>query len=471
MVERDPRQHSALVRMAGLGSASQSAGAAGAAGQFRGSFMAPATRSRAFRSRYREAAVAAALAVSVAAALVFTLSAAGGSVFLVPSGHESFPGWLAGPFSSIGVELSKWAEIALVVAMGLGWAAVLASRVSLPRATVGSIVALHAVMLLAPPLLSTDVFGYIAFGRLDVVHGFSAYADAVASIPSDPVNAYLSPVWPTELSSPYGPLFLIPTYVLAPLGVPASLWGLKALTAAAALGCIACVAGCARRLELDPVRSAAFVGLNPLWLAWVVGGAHNDLPMTLFALGGVLLFLAGRERLSGAMLAAAIAVKATAGLLALFLIAGARRRGRVVLGGVVAGAALLGVFLAIFGTDLFLYVPALLEQGEHVSRHNVPREIVELLGYPEVTPGVKLAAGLAFFAVLAGSLAAVWRGADWITAAGWATIAFLLTTTSLHTWYVAALLPLAAISHSRALRGATVALTVLLAFIQLTPAA
>lgn len=416
-------------------------------------------------------AVAAALAVSVMAGLLFSLSAAGRSIFLVPSGHEQFPDWLAGPLSPLGVDLSEGVEIGLVAAMAVAWVVVVAARVSLPRTTIGSILVLHAVMLLAPPLLSTDVFGYIAFGRLDVVHGFSAYADSVDAIPSDAVNPYLSPVWPTELSSPYGPLFLIPTYVLAPLGIPASLWGLKALTAAAALACVALVAGCARRLDLDPLRSAAFVGLNPLWLVWTVGGAHNDLPMMLFALAGVLFFLIGRERLSGGMLAAAIAAKATAGLLALFMLAGARRRGSLLSGGLVAGALLVAAFLAIFGVDLVLYAPALLEQGEHVSRHNVPREIVELLGYPEVTPGVKLAVGLLFFAAVAVLLAAVWRGADWITAAGWATIAFLLTTTSLHTWYVAALLPLAAISHSRALRIATVAMTGLLALVQLTPAA
>ncbi len=443
--------------------------ATGAAGQVRGVLLAPAAGSRAFRSRYREAVPALALAVSVAAGLLFALNAAGGSLFLVPSGHEEFPGWLAGPFSSFGLDLSKTAGVWLIVAMGLAWMVVLASRIVLPRATVTSIVALHALMLLAPPLLSTDVFGYIAFGRLDIVHGFSAYADAVDTIPSDPVNPFLSEVWPTELSSPYGPLFLLPTYVLAPLGVPASLWGLKALTTAAALGCVGLVAGCARRLELDPVRAAAFVGLNPLWLAWAVGGAHNDLPMVLFALAAVILVLVGRERLSGAMLAAAIAVKATAGLLALFMLAGVRGRGRLLVGSLAGGAALLVLFLAIFGTDLFLYVPALLEQGEHTSRHNVPREVVELLGYPEVTDGVKVAAGLVFFTVLAALLAAVWRGADWITAAGWATIAFLLTTTSLHTWYAAALLPVAAISDSRALRGATVALTVVLIVIQLTP--
>ena len=450
----------------------QSTGTVRSAGTPRRALLTRAARRRAGGPRHREAALAVMLAVAVAAGLLFALSAADESVFLVPSGHEEFPGWLAGPLAPFGIALSQTAEIALLVVIGLVWGVVVASRVSVPRAVIAAIVALHAVMLLAPPLLSTDVFGYIAFGRLDAVHGFSAYGDAVDAIPSDPVNAYLSPVWPTELSSPYGPLFLLPTYVLAPLGLPASLWGLKALTAAAALGCVTLVAGCARRLELDPVRAAAFVGLNPLWLAWIVGGAHNDLPMVLLAMAGVLVFLAGREHLSGAMLAGAIAVKATAGLIALFLLAGARRRGPLLTGGVLAGAALVLVFLAVFGTDVYLYVPALLEQGEHVSRHNVPRELVELVD-PEavVTPGMKVAASLTFFAVVAALLVAVWRGADWITSAGWATIAFLLTTTSLHTWYVAALLPLAAISRSRALRVSTGVMTVLLAVIQLTPAA
>jgi alpha-1,6-mannosyltransferase len=436
-----------------------------------GSFLPSTARRRAGRMGYRELIIAASLAVSVVAAVVFAMSAAGGSVFLVPSGHEEFPGWLQGPLSPLGVDLSKWVEIGLVVAMGLGWAVVLASRASLPRATVGAIAALHLVMILAPPLLSTDVFGYIAFGRLDVVHGFSAYGDTVGAIPNDPVNAYLHPYWPTDLSSPYGPLFQVPIYILAPLGISASLWGIKVFTGLAALGCVALTAACARRLDIDPLRSAAFVGLNPLWLAWIVGGAHNDLPMMLLAMGALLVLFAGRERLSGGLLAGAIAVKATAGLLALFVLAGVRGRARVLAGGLIGGVLLLGAFLAIFGTDLFLYVPALLEQGGHVSRHNVPRETVELLGHPEVTDGVKVAANLVFLTTVGALLVAVRRGADWITAAGWATIAFLLTTTSLHTWYVAALLPLAAISRSRALRWATVGMTVLLALIQLTPAA
>ena len=55
-----------------------------------------------------------------------------------------------------------------------------------------------------------------------------------------------------------------------------------------------------------------------------------------------------------------------------------------------------------------------------------------------------------------------WRGADWITAAGWATLALLLTLTFLMPWYVVWLLPLAALGESAALRRSTLALTAFL---------
>jgi hypothetical protein len=54
----------------------------------------------------------------------------------------------------------------------------------------------------------------------------------------------------------------------------------------------------------------------------------------------------------------------------------------------------------------------------------------------------------------------VWRGRlDWITAAGWATVALLLTAGFLLPWYVAWLIPLAALSADRRLQGASLALT------------
>lgn len=415
----------------------------------------------------RDAVLVAALTTSCLAAVGIVVSASSGSDFLVPSAHSEFPGWLSGAVPDLGLALPRAVEVTLIVVMGLAWAAVVAVGPSMPRPAIATVVGLHVLLVIAPPLLSTDVFGYIAFGRLGVVHGLDPYSHAVEAIPGDAINTYLSTVWPTDLKSPYGPLFLLGTYALVPFGIPVALWGLKLAGGAAALGCLALVARAARLVRLDPVRSVVFVGLNPLWLLWVVGGAHNDLPMMLLALGGVSLLLVGSERASGALLAGAVAVKATAGLLAVFALAGARRAGRLLGGAAGAAVVLVALFIAVFGTELLLYPGTLAEQGEHVSRYNVPRHLVYLLGGDGVTDAVKVAANVTFAATTIALLVAVRRGVDWITAAGWATIAFLMTTTSLHTWYVAALLPLAALSPSRRLRAATVATTAILTAVQL----
>jgi len=54
----------------------------------------------------------------------------------------------------------------------------------------------------------------------------------------------------------------------------------------------------------------------------------------------------------------------------------------------------------------------------------------------------------------------VWIGElDWITGAGWATFAVLITAGSLLPWYMAWLIPLAALSSDRRLLIAAIVLT------------
>jgi len=73
---------------------------------------------------------------------------------------------------------------------------------------------------------------------------------------------------------------------------------------------------------------------------------------------------------------------------------------------------------------------------------------------------------LIFVGVSAAMLRATARGrTDWITAAGWSTLALLATTTWILPWYLVWLLPLAALGESRALRSATL---VLCAFVLIT---
>ena len=62
----------------------------------------------------------------------------------------------------------------------------------------------------------------------------------------------------------------------------------------------------------------------------------------------------------------------------------------------------------------------------------------------------------------------VWRGQmDWIDGAGWATFALLVTAASLLPWYVAWLMPLAALGGDRPLCRAALGLTVVMAVIQM----
>lgn len=414
---------------------------------------------------------AGALAGLVVASLLFALSAAGTPSFFVPASLHEYPVWLAGPLSTLALDWGTLVPIVLLAAIFVCWAALLRLGEAVPaRWAIGSIVALHVLFLLGPVLLSTDLFGYLAFARLDAVHDLSPYTHAVQEIPNDPVNPFLSSVWPTSLSTPYGPLFVLSTSGLSALGIPAAVWSLKLITVAAALATVALVAGCARLLGRPALPASVFVGLNPLWLVWAVAGAHNDLLMAMLMMVGAYLVIAGREALgSAAIVVASVGIKATAGLMLPFVFLASGRRLAVVAGALIGGVAIAALALAAMGQDVFGYLPALAAQADHMSSQSVPQATGHLLGLDGITPGIRLGAGIAFVLVALAMLARSWRTASWVEPAGWTMIALLLTSSSLHPWYIVGLAPLAAIGDSRPLRVATIAMTVLLAVIKLTP--
>jgi glycosyl transferase family 87 len=322
------------------------------------------------------------------------------------------------------------------------------------RVAVGAIVALHVVMLLAPPLLSADVFGYLDFGRLGVLHHLNPYSHAPAAVPGDAAYPFVQ--WRNEPSL-YGPLFTLTSYALAPLGVAASLWAMKLLAAAASLGCVALTYRCAQRLRRPAVPAALLVGTNPILLIYAVGGAHNDLLLMACAAAGIALLVAGRERIGAGAIVAAAGIKASSGLLLPFAIAGSTDRRRMIVASLVALGAIVGVTLLVFGTAPFHAASLLGSQQSLASQHSVPFEVGRVLGLGGVTLGIRIA-GLAFAAgVAAVMLRRSAKGADWITAAGWTVLAVLIATTWLMPWYVVWLLPLAALSTDRRLRWATLA--------------
>ena len=77
------------------------------------------------------------------------------------------PGWLAGPFGSTGLDLGVGGLIGVLALMFVSYVIAVAPPASLSARTVlMAIAALHALVLLAPPLVSTDIFSYQAYARM-----------------------------------------------------------------------------------------------------------------------------------------------------------------------------------------------------------------------------------------------------------------------------------------------------------------
>jgi hypothetical protein len=181
----------------------------------------------------------------LASAFLLAAGAASAPTQYVPARSGGWSDWLAGPLQGLGIGLDGASFQALTLIMCAGYAAaLLGARALSVRALWGAILAAHLCLLLGPPLLSQDVFGYLSFARMGVLHGLDPYTHVAFQAPTDAVFPFVG--WPFQ-HSPYGPLFTLASYALAPLGLAGGLWTLKALAVGASLGGVALVARAARR--------------------------------------------------------------------------------------------------------------------------------------------------------------------------------------------------------------------------------
>ncbi|MFL5821549.1 MAG: glycosyltransferase 87 family protein [Solirubrobacteraceae bacterium] len=415
----------------------------------------------------RRAAGLLALAGLLWSALLIVTAAASHPLREVPARLGGFPGWLRGPLSGTGYLLRPSQFATLVLVMAAWYLLALACAPALRAGwTIGAVVLLHVVFLLGPPLISSDVFGYLDWARMDVLHALNPYVTASGSVPSDPVYGFLS--WHRGVS-PYGPLFTVGSYALAPLGVPAGLWALKLLVTLSSLGCVALIWAGARTLARPPLPGILLYGANPAVLVYAVGGFHNDTITTAAIVGAVYLVLRGRERAGALVGAAAVALKSSAGVVMPFLVLGARDRWRALLAAVVGAAAALALALAAFGSHAFGFLHALSDQENRNSGTSVAAQLGALFGWVGSPPPVRLAASVIGVLVILALLVRTWRGSDWVASAGWATLAVMVTSAYLLPWYIVWLVPLAALGASRALRVASVAMTLFVILVRLVP--
>jgi alpha-1,6-mannosyltransferase len=331
----------------------------------------------------------------------------------------------------------------------LAWAPAIGRRI-----VWGAIGVAVAGFACVPPLLSHDVYSYIDYARLGVLHGVDPYVRGPAAAPGDPAFAHVT--WP-HTTSAYGPLFTLATYPLAWLSVSAAAYALKAAAAASVLALAALVAKLAPARGVSPLRAAAFVALNPLVLVHVVGGGHNDGLAVLVTMLGVAAVVSARELSGGVGLTVAAVVKSSSAVVAPFALLGSKRRGKLVLGALVATAATVTVADLAFGWHWLDAIGLVGKNQSHTSHTSIPTTAARLTS---LNPGaVRIGALTLYSAAVAYLLVWTYRGNDWLRAAAWATFGLLLATSWLLPWYLIWPLPLAALSRDTRLQLLLLALT------------
>jgi len=372
-----------------------------------------------------------------------------------------FPAWMAGPLRGLLPGLTSntnalmwqlsWVMIAMYVLYVVAF-----TNASRLRAgwTIGALVVIHLAFFLAPPLQFTDVFNYVNYGRMGVVHHLNPYSVIPELEPHNDPSFALSN-W-HHLLSPYGPAFTLFTYALVPLGVAASFWAIKFALALASLGTLTLVWRCAGLLGRSRRAAIAFVGLNPIFLVWGLGADHNDTLMLFFVVLAIYLLLRSpvAPRAAGAWLMVAIFFKASAAILLPIFLAAGNRRG-LIRGSLAAAAVLGAVSLIVFGAHL----PDLSTQSRLVTGVGVPNLLGLALGLGGETRALHTIIDAIVLLVVAGcAFAVLRRRLNWLTAGAIVLAVLTISLSWAVPWYVEWVLPFAALSPSPRLRAAIVLL-------------
>jgi hypothetical protein len=388
-------------------------------------------RDRLASSRARAGAIG--LAGVLTCGLIIVLAASGTTAFL-PESVRPVPNSLAGALGNTGIDLHVVGVLLVLGTMFGCYALAVHSCDELsPRTVLTAIVALNAVVLLGPPLLSTDVFSYEIYARMGTLYSANPYLHGPHAIALDPLYSYIDSKW-VYTPTTYGPLFTALSYLLTPLSIAAGALAYRAIAVLSSLGCVALIWRGAKLRGVNPSRAAVLFGLNPLVVMYGVGGGHNDLLMLLLVVGGLVATLEYRERSGAGLIVLGAAVKLTGALLLPFALARSwaqnegRRRLDSLAGAAIATVAVAALSFGLFGTGV-LQLPGTIQTVQQEGDwHSIPGFISTRLGLGGLGHVTGFVLAFAFAVVLC---ILVWRVAtdrlDWIEGAAWATAAMLIT--------------------------------------------
>ncbi|MDA8032684.1 MAG: polyprenol phosphomannose-dependent alpha 1,6 mannosyltransferase MptB [Actinomycetota bacterium] len=244
----------------------------------------------------------------------FTLKLPGSWYFGIP-GQPAVPGQAAPPGQGLflGV-VAVYAGMLLMLRAWYDLVRIVSRHPGIPvRRLVPIFMAWVVPLLVVAPLFSRDVYSYAAQGEM-MTRGINPYAYGTSVLGVTPLNSLVDPLW-QNVTSPYGPLFLMPAgWIVAATGhnLLASVVGLRLLALAGTVAFSAAVPAIARSFGRDGASAFALAALNPLVLYNLVAGAHNDALMLGFLVGGYALHRRGHSVLGIVLSACGAAVKVPA---------------------------------------------------------------------------------------------------------------------------------------------------------------
>ena len=205
---------------------------------------------------------------------------------------------LSAPRDGAGTVVAMLVYLGVVAALvgGWVWAMRCARTIELNNVTplLVATAALTLPLMILPGLVSDDLYLYNLYGRTIAVYGANPIHHPPSSFQSD---AHLQWVYWKDLPSSYGPLWLMLCAALSRIGVESvTLMVIVYRIAAAVLHLLTAGVLWSTLHSIQPRTAATrtlFYAWNPLVLLEVVGNAHNDVLVALFA---VLLVTAAMRR-------------------------------------------------------------------------------------------------------------------------------------------------------------------------------
>ncbi|MDB4979972.1 MAG: hypothetical protein JWM82_724 [Myxococcales bacterium] len=217
----------------------------------------------------------------------------------------------------------SWVTYLSLLSLGLASAGPPIARVR--RLATGTVLAVAA---LGPPALSSDVYAYVGYARLAVVHHLSPYAETQVTLVhlGDPTGPFLR--WP--IASPYGPLWtivsMVVVFVLPKSSLLAPILVFKGLGAAGVLAIAEAGRRLARRVSSGREELVfAALALNPLFVIEGVANAHNDVVMMALVMWAFVFATEERWKRAFLLLGVASSIKFIPLLLGPWFLVGALR--------------------------------------------------------------------------------------------------------------------------------------------------